>query len=870
MGVDDLRAPDSSREGEAGEVPGGVGSGVINMIGPAREIAGLEQKRLWRVFAVLLLLVGLVLISGSIAEGSVTKSAELQILGAGSGLLICAVGGSLIAVTGRPVRRPAVPLSAAASMPRIERNARLVLDGYSSAGAEGRLWVVSAHPGYGKSTLLEFIGRTFRNRNATVISLEVFAGEEDSSAFRVCEQIVEGIAENLRKADAAYTSLADALLDAFKQYELGTDQADLSRLGKDVLNALSAIDGEVALLVDELESITDAVARTWLLNLAQRLAHRERHLVVLASRPGPDLAGLGTQLPLRKHSIEEVEEEIRLRLPQPPEGCAGHIMEYSAGVPFAVDTALRHFASGLSAQMLGGGAAEGDVRVIDLAVKRTLAQLDDGAAEICGDPSRAVRLCDWLAVLDQFGGQFGGTMLQRLLIEHEGVEPETADRLVAWLIGQSHVVRPVPGYRKPPYQLLTFLREAHLAGILANDPARYQFLHASAEREYWQVISTTNAEDLPRARLQEMQVCYEGSEWHRVTLAWLNHAYEASPHHRATTEVARSCVTLFFKRYFWYDVIAPTVQCRELLGYYQRRWPLDRWVAALVKFHDNYHSGPYSPGWLRRTAHLQSWQNADLAINTLSRELELPGDAAQLTDETRDAFIYINLLRVDTLRFMHQADAALELWEQVRQAGPEGWVLPWIDTFEAETLLELERTEQAARRLAGIEQKALSFRDFDLRTVSGVVRSDVLWEQLDRPASLCVLTRCLLAASAYHLQQEVAEEGDYSLPNMYSKLRHQHVAERLRARLAELERYHGKATRREWEARIAAFFQPYWDYRSKFHNRRSHSGRPFPPPPSTADLMDPDTNYYQCVLQGILHDMSGQLAQPLDTPLPPA
>lgn len=874
---------DGARENEGGAGRGGAAN-IAAMVAPAREIAGLDQKKLWRVFGVLLLLVGLALISGSIAEGSATKSVGLQILGAGSGFVVCAVGAVIIAATGRPVRPPAPPpLSTAAGAPRIGRYCRLVLDGYASAGVDGRLWVVTAHPGHGKSTLLELIGRSFKKRDATVVSLEAFGGEEGSSTFRVCEQIVEGIADNLIKADSAYASLADALLDAFKQYDMGESEADFDRLGRDVVNALSGIRGQLVLLVDELDAVTDEDARRWIFTLADRLAHHEQRLVVLASRPGPDLARLGTQLPLRKHGREEIEEEIRLRVPNPPAGCADRILEYSSGVPFAVDTALRHFAAGLSAEALGGGSGN-DVRAIDSAVRKTLAQLDEGAAAICGERAQAPRLADWLAVLDQFDGDpgqaetddeesgdsFGEVILSRLLVEHEGISPETADRLIAWLIRQDHLVRPVPGYQTPRYQLLTFLRETHLAGIRVNDPARFEFLHAKAEREYWRVISAAEAEDLPKARLRKMQVRYEGSEWHRVTLQWLNHAAAASPNPQASVEVARSCAVLLFKRYFWYDVMAPTVQCKELAGYYQQRWPDARWVAALARFHANYVSGPYSPGWLRQTAHLEAWRNTDAAIATLVRELGLPSTAAQVTDGTHEAFIYINLLRVDALRFMHRADAALELWEQVRQAGPESWILPWIDTFEAETLLELERAEEASSLLDGIEEKALSSNDLDLRIASGVTRSDVLWEQMDPSISLSILTRSLLAASAYHLQQEVVEEGEFSLPNMYSKLRHQHVAARLNGRLAEVERFHGKTARREWDTRIALFFEPYWDHWTEFYGRRSHSGSPLPPSPSMAELMDPDTNYYRCVQEGILHGMRKQLAQPLDTPLPSA
>ncbi len=363
---------------------------------------------------------------------------------------------------------------------------------------------------------------------------------------------------------------------------------------------------------------------------------------------------------------------------------------------------------------------------------------------------------------------------------------------------------------------------------------------------------------------------YEGSEWHRVTLAWLNHASAASPNHKAPIEIARSCAALLFKRYFWYDLVAPTVQCKELVTYYERRWPEDRWVAALAKFHANYISGTYSPGWLRETAHLPAWQSVDAAIASLVKELGLPSTAAALTDDTRDTFIYVNLLRVDALRFSHHPQDALTLWEQIRLAEPEEWILPWIDTCEAETLLEMEEVEQAARRIDGMEEMALRFNDNDLRMAAGVVHADVLWEQLDQPAALTVLTRSLLVASAYHLQQEVTEEGTFSLPGMYSKLRHQQIAARLNARLAEFERSHGKVARREWDARIALFFQPYWEHWTKFSGRRSHSGASFPPAPSMADLMDPDSNYYTSVKEGILHGMRTQLAQPLDTPLPSA
>jgi hypothetical protein len=33
------------------------------------------------------------------------------------------------------------------------------------------------------------------------------------------------------------------------------------------------------------------------------------------------------------------------------------------------------------------------------------------------------------------------------------------------------------------------------------------------------------------------------------------------------------------------------------------------------------------------------------------------------------------LVKVDALRFVHHADEALELWEQVRAVGPADWIL---------------------------------------------------------------------------------------------------------------------------------------------------------------------------------------------------
>lgn len=868
----------AERRNDGGEGRKEEASSIAGLTEPAITIAALDQKKLWRVIGVLAVLVGLGAIPTSIAEGSTTGSPALQFLGAGSGVVLCAAGALIVALTGRRARVKVTvrPLSGTASAPRIRQYADRVMAGYGSAGTEGRLWAVTAHPGYGKSTLLELIAHDFSRRKALVIHISAI---EETSTFRACEQLAEAIAEELEGTAARINSIGAAILDASNRDEDNNDPADtLRRLGKAIHDELSAINGELVFLVDELEAITDPAARTWLLDLANRIAHKERRLVVLASEPAAGLAaelpGPGTQLPLREHTREEIEQEVRLRLSQPPEDCVRLVMEYSSGVPFCVDTALRLLAEGRGVEALRGDSTPGDrARPIVWAVRKTLTRLDEQAAAQCGEGFEGLRLSDWLAVLDQFGGGVLGDTLKRLLVEHEGLAEADTDRLLDWLIRQSHVVRPLHTHEDSPHQLLTFLRETHLSGLLVNDRPRYEFLHAKAEREYWRMISATEAEDIPKARLSEMQVRYENAEWHQITIEWLDHAYAASPNRGASAEVARSCAALFFKRYFWYDVMAQTRYCRELLAYYELRWGQERWVQALLTFEANYVRGPYRPGWLAENRDQAAWQKADAAINTLVKELRLPQAGSRVTDETREAFIYLNLIRVDSLRFTHHAQAALDLWQEIVAAGPEGWILPWIDAFAAETMLELGLVQEAADRLEDIEDRALRFQDYDLRIVSGVVRADLAWDDGDLETALAILTRAVLAAAAYHLQQEVdIEEEDFGLPNTYSRLRHQHTVNRLRERLAELERYRGgKGARRMWDARITAFFQPFWDsWAQRRPGSRSHPGGPLPPAPSPADLLNggSNSNYRDDIAAGILDRMREQLGQPLETPLP--
>jgi hypothetical protein len=75
-----------------------------------------------------------------------------------------------------------------------------------------------------------------------------------------------------------------------------------------------------------------------------------------------------------------------------------------------------------------------------------------------------------------------------------------------------------------------------------------------------------------------------------------------------------------------------------------------------------------------------------------------------------------------------------------------------------------------------------------------------------------------------------------------------------------------------WDARITAFFEPYWSAWSGRREGRPHPGGPLPPAPTEADLLNTknNTNYRDDIAVGILDRMKEQLSEPLDTPLPPS
>ena len=860
-----------SAKSEGGEKGGGDSGGdrfgVVAIIRAAREVSELDESQRNRVVGLAITFVGLLLMVASIVGLSTTKSTVISLVGLvlGAALAIGREGYQItkgLSLSGYH-RRRRVKITEAARTMRIGRYADQIDAAYARGGGERR-WSVAAPPGFGKSTLLSLVGYRAARRKAEVLFITV---PEKLDTYYTCETVVD-----LISSDSSSPQVRDALekakLAAFKRLNEKDDLgALLAELSERVARVLAGIDRETVLLIDDFHLIVGSEAGAWVLALAERIAQYQHRLVVIAERHASGTVAFGVRVRLDPHTDAELDDEVKHRLARStPDGVA-QIKAYSAGVPFVVDLAMRRLRSEGPAALARHDTAPGAggyLSAQERSAEENLYDLDAGAKRICGEFASGRRVSDWLAVLERFGGKYLKEALQDLLAEHEGLDRARADQLVKWLERQEHSVHSPDNDRGYGLQLLPYLREARLNALAFAHPERLEFLHAAVERVYWETINT-DSEDLPRLHLQSMQLRFESADWHRFTLEWLNHAAKAS--RSADLAIARACSTLFFKRYFWYDLMSPTIYCTELVEQYRRRWSSAPWVGHVQDFRDGYVSGPFGPGWSTQHANDARWAKADHAAAQLHAALDLPDRADGVTEETREPFVYLNLLRIDALRFGHLENAALESLAEVRAANTEGWVQPWLDMLAGETRLELGQTDEAAELLAGLEAAAVEFEDNDLRCTLGVVLADLAWARGDRTAAIGLLTRSVLVAAAYHLQQECDGYVKISVPNEYSMLRHKQTADRLAGRLADLERADGKKARRDAEARISALFRLYWDI---VLQGRSGAHPLVPPPPAQADLWKVDSAYRNQIRVGILDRMKHQLGKPLTEPLPNA
>jgi hypothetical protein len=858
---------DSQRSDTKDAAPAAGSGGAADA---ADAAARWTQEQLRQAIGWLLIAGGVGLVPVAVAQSSTTKSVTLLYLVIGLAVAAVVLGFTVLARAGRasdpepqPDPHSDAELPDAAGSERIRDYARRISEGYADGRGE-RTWTVAAPPGFGKSSLLAAIDHRFHEGGALVAFITVPSGLSD---YRTCVRLVELISCDLPVGDTRQR-LDQTLLDANRAQESGQGLTELlADLAEQVRSVIAAIPGEFVLLMDDFHNIGGTAAGQWLLGLGAEIAQPGHRLVVMAERHTAGAAEFGLRLRLQPHNEEQVLAEIRDRVgraaARPGGDVLNRVLAYSGGMPYAVDAACRAVQSrGIGA--LGDHSSAGsEETILRRVAAETLRQMDADCEAICGPLREGRRLADWLSVLNRFGGKYLEDILQELLEEQEGVQREAADRVVSWLRRQNHLVRTPDNDTYIGLRLLDFLQESHLADRLGADHAKLEFMHSAVERKYWALVNTA-PEDIPKVHLESLQLRFESSDWHLLTIEWLNHAFQAGP--AAELDVSRACVVLFFARYWWWDSYVRSAYCDELLAEFKARWPGAGWVGDLAVFRANYVSGPIAPGWSRLTADLTRWQQAETAMGRLFGRLGLPTDPELVPEDLGEAYVFIGTMRADAMRFSGLLDEGLVWFTRLEAVNRQEWITPWIKHCEAETLLEAGEVARARALAEGLEEAAIAFEDNDLRLSAAVLLADILWQEKQYAASVAAHTRSVLFAAAYHLQQECDGFDRSSVPNPYSRQRHEDVAGRLTRRLTQVEAVLGKAERRRLEAQISAFFAP---YHAQVRAARGKTAGLLPRPPEPAEVWVADSPYRQDIEWGILRRMRTQLAQRLTEPLPP-
>lgn len=796
-------------------------------------------------------------------------------------VLICLVAGVLalvglwLFVTGTHVRRPPSPPQPATSelrlpsdgaeeSPRIQAYLKQITQGYQD-GYGHREWLVTAPLGYGKTSLLTALAKHFRD-SATVVWISI-PSSAGYTVDRSCLNMVDALAYDLAGVDPTLQRrLMGAIRKADTRLGEGAGPEALTELAKTTSDALSDTGRTIVLIVDDVHHVPDPQAVDWLLRLGRSVIGRGRALVVLAAQASQtSTTTVAGGLSLVAIHGGQSEAETRWRLARtrrvPKDGipaASQRILEVTGGMCFAFDWLSRQVAAeGFRAldRVRGGGSA--DIRV-STAATAALEELDRAAADLAGVP--ALRLADWLAVLDRFGGGYLSRVLEEILEEEEHLSTDQADRIVAWLSDGHPEIQPFNDDARLGFHLVPFLQEFRRGQLRSAEPHRLENFRAVVERKYWRLIVTDAT--VP-ANVQLMRMTrWETPEWHTLTMEWLDHAQGAGP--RAFHDVTRSCVYLFLSMYSWWDCVVPSAYCEQLVRAYEQRWPNATWVTDLRRFRENYVSGSLFASHHPATEHPR-WAQVETVLANLTTRLGL--SSADGSDP--NVYDLIAIFRAIACRFRGHHDESVTWLDKAQAAGPETWILPWLTFHRADTLLAAGRLDEARVLADQVAAEALAIKDNDLMIVIAQFLSDLASAAGDSEQAVGYMVRSVLWAHAYHLQQETDGVTEPSTPDSFSKYRHEEANRLLRKRLDELD----KTLRAALENQITEFFAPYWN-----HMKTKATGpvRTLLPPPPTAEdtYKGTESSYFEDVRDMYFdvsrppeRSMRGRLAELLDAPL---
>lgn len=493
------------------------------------------------------------------------------------------------------------------------------------------------------------------------------------------------------------------------------------------------------------------------------------------------------------------------------------------------------------------------------------------AARIAGASTDVAQVFDRFAVTGRVTREMFTELTRDLVLTEDD-----AGELFGWLgRGEFRDVRFIEGAKDGSWiRLSRAVSDVAVGWLKDRAPEAYEDAQVAVER-YYRVCMVMNRAQIPGFGYEDLVAegygglhLYEIPDWWDNFYLWAGHAAAISaPEQRDDAGAAIVC--LFLETWWWWGDQVRLNHVDKVLDVARKIFShRHEWVAALVNFDRN-----YTPDLAKRAAAGDKWQHVAAALDFMSDNLKLrqglipddpvlvriyicwcffSGDVAQNTGDPSAADGWFR----EAARACgdREDDAAMKAFAHYQQADV------WIPSDPDRSLAVIRETE-LARAAADLE-------DLSLEAYVARMYGDIRWESGDIHGAFDAYGRALLRAYVYQVDQE----SDRLPPNEYTRSLYEEMRTRLLERLDEARTGQDSGQADAAIARIRALFNPYW------------ADTQPPGPPSEDDplagivpslpedeVLNKLDSDYAATARAMLNDkLAGEIAKPVDEPLPPA
>jgi hypothetical protein len=756
-----------------------------------------------------------------------------------------------------------------------------ILGDVGGANRTGMFFDVEGIPGIGKTCLLDHLAKLTRPGDVVVRinggDFQAHGGrtsaatpdeEADLMQFRVLLRgALEGLPDDAMIQDTLNwltdnspgAGKADYVHDPDPIIERATGAAN--NLGRN----LAATQTRFLVLVDDFHLLAGRPIGPWLITWLAGIKAAD----VVVTREGlsgtadPGLPARSVRLPLGNLSREDVEAYLKSHPDIGPDvsGIISNVWDFTGGYPQALvlvaDLIKGSGSRDNAIQLIGQLTAlqGGRVAQLEALVNRILDMIDDEELQ-----ETLYRVC--------VTRHFDGPLVERLMNVDERRARTLIDRLTHYSF-----VRRSEGERSflAVSDFVRRIGERHVG------EAQTQLTHSLAADYYWGLI--VEALDGDETSYQSW-FRYEHSAFQGLERDWLYHLSRLTGNSRRAGRVG--IARIFLDAFWWWGSYIPFPFCERILA---------DWSDATSDHNDDRTWGEqlrtvyecFPKGWRKADTSADQW-------NTVLQELQYLWHLARFEQadprdqEMRHIRGILDFYLADAERYVDPnsdepeerlTDAAAQ-FAASEDADQDEWNIAWVEFYRADLEVARKHADEAISLAKKSAADHVGLDDDELVANLHRVCADAQWLRQDPGRALDADARAVL--HAYRFQVKDVQDD-------YTDAFQREMIERSMERLSALHsdaQDEGHAVLRSACARIRAFFGPYWrvagadpvedvglDVIRALDEHRSDdvAGLLFPARPTV--LGYPGTPYAKTCVQ-VTYQMRRELAQPPDTPLPPA